>query len=287
MAPSTSVTVDAALPAVVSDATRADAVSDSSHGPVDGGEQDAALVDAEVLDTAVAPRCDGGTGSTPAPAPTITPGSEIANNDVVAEISAVGTGTICYTLDGTIPSCALCTSTPPVLDPTVSIVVGEGGATIADIQAIFCPSPNACLGAPSPVVNATYELQVAAPTMSNPSPGVVPYTGQGVTENGEACSPVSVSATPPCLYAAPTVATITVPSASPSLEQIRYTIAPAEPPTCSAGTPIGLDGGASGLLPLGTVGTVTIQVIACKSGYTASQVVDFTFRVEGPPTDGG
>ena len=123
-----------------------------------------------------------------------------------------------------------------------------------------------------------FTLQVAPPTMVSPGAGPLLFSTTGVTAAGATCTLPSAG----CFLADPTISTTTNPSVTPSILQIRYTIAPAAPPTCTVGTSVNLQ--RCQLRPIPVNNTETIQAIACKTGYVASAVVNFTYTATlNPP----
>ena len=217
------------------------------------------------------------------PSPVITPDGLRENNDFQATITFLDASeTICYALNGTPPTCSGCVCTGGSLTYSAPIPVNGGDATngLIEITANACSTSSS----ESPTVSQLFDLVAAAPTMSAPAAGGVSWSSTGVTASGAACSPIDATASPPCALAYPTIATATNPSAAPSVTQIRYTIAPTAPPTCTTGTVLDVTNGVPDTI--GIFGTETIQAIACKTGYGASSVETFAYPVTGAP-DGG
>jgi hypothetical protein len=211
-------------------------------------------------------------------------------NDFSATILMPGLpcAALCYTVDQSQPLCTP-SSVPSagacgecvhgqLYDPTTGVPVGTNPTFV---NAVSCYAGIT----QSTTASQVFNLQVAAPTMSQPAPGNLGAVTQGVTVSGAPCGAVNPNANPPCYAAAPTISTATNPSAAPSALWIAYTIAPAPQPTCTSGTIIDLQ-----TPPLanriGISATTTIQAIACKTGYAPSEVATFEYEV-GPSSDAG
>ena len=232
-----------------------------SERPIDSGLTDAREEDqAGPPDTAPPDAGVGCPGCVLLP-PILTPTTETSNNDVSvsASVPMHPGATICFTENGSTPTCnnaGICTGVSMQYDPPAGIPVNGqvAGGSIITVEAIACEAGLA----PSSVTTANYTLNAAPPTAANPSPGAVLYPG-----------------------ATPTISTLTDPSAAPSMTEIRYTIAPGAPPTCTAGMVLPVGATAA---TIGITKTTTIQAITCKTGYLPSGIVNFTYTLTlNPP----
>jgi len=96
-----------------------------------------------------------------------------------------------------------------------------------------------------------YTLQVATPTIVDPSPGTLPYTPGGYT---------------------PTVATATAPSTGASTMTMRYSINGAAP-SCTTGTAAPVPS----TVPI--LANATVRVVICKTGYEVSLPATFNYDI--------
>jgi len=205
-------------------------------------------------------------GTLAAPILTALNGTTQNNDFPVSATDSSNTATICFTLDGSTPACnaGTCQGTSKQYDASTQIPI-NGGVTNpangqATINAIACEAgfQNSAL------TTLTATLQAAAPTMVSPSPGPQLYSSTGYS---------------------PTISSVTNPSTPSATTIIRYTLAPAAPPTCNVGTvAFGPPNYISG--PVGPFNsTQTFQTISCKTGYAPSAVVNFTYTdTLNPPT---
>jgi hypothetical protein len=196
-------------------------------------------------------------GSPPPYAPVVfNPASSVSNNDLLVALSGVPGANICYTLDGTTPTCAngQCTGTSITYGAANRVAIrgdvtdlGTGQVTV---MAIECEAGYAS-SAPAAEV---YQLVVADPTMTNPAPGpAVPWTPNSVH---------------------PLIATATVDSNTPV--SIRYTT-DGTSPSCTTGTAVANDT----LVPL--TSSTKISAIACKTGYGRSALATFDYGLQLAP----
>ena len=214
-----------------------------------------------------------------APVLTALDGTTQNNDFLVTATDFNNTATICFTTDGSTPACSngVCEGTSQRYDGSTQIPVNAGVTNPltgqVTIDAIACEAgfPN------TTITTLTATLQTAPPTMVSPSPGPQPFTTTGF---------------------APTLLSATTPSAPSPSFVIRYTLAPAAPPTCDTGTialgppgyvsaPVACTGGtAAGCAASGSgyASSQTFQAIACKTGYAPSPVVSFTYGAQlNPP----
>jgi hypothetical protein len=211
--------------------------------------------------------------------PMLSPMSQSSTNDFTVSASDSPGATICFTLDGTMPTCnatGMCTGTSQTYNAANQIIINGSNQVsgMVTVNALACETGDTTSG----ITTQMYTLQTAPPTMVSPAPGAVLFTTTGVSilgngSVGPACTPINPAAG--CFVTAPTISTATNPSAAPSITQIRYTFAPNAPPTCTVGTSVNLQGMNANVIPL--TNTVTVQAIACKTGYLPSAVVNFTY----------
>jgi hypothetical protein len=173
------------------------------------------------------------------PTPTFVPTSMTANNDVSVTLSP-DCLTLCYTFDGSTPTCTSghCTGTSLTYAAATKVAI-DGSVTDpstgrVNVTAISCYATSVN-SLPS---SQQYELQVAAPVVSTPSAPGGPAT----------------------------ISTVTI--TSNEAVSIRFTTDGSQP-TCSSGTLISGSSGTTGPLATGT----TVTAIACKTGYAPSSVV--------------
>jgi hypothetical protein len=226
-------------------------------------------------------------GTCNAPAPSVAAGAY--NNDfklglTVGSNAGCMTPTVCYTLDGSPPSCAagVCSGTSKTYDGVAQVSI-DGTVTnpstgTVTVNAIACESgaTDGTLAA-----GAKYTLQVATPTLNSPAadPTVHPYL--------------------PAATAGSTVhlPTLTVASTTAGATAL-YTKSATNMPSCSNGTPVGAGalpqtiapGAATGvpLLAPGLdedLGNQTFYVEGCKPGYAPSTVLTAPYTITlNPPT---
>ena len=186
--------------------------------------------------------------------------SSTQNNDFSLSLSAGFGATICYTSNGiTEPTCddaGACTdgsltySAPLHIDGTTT----HPTTAMETVTALFCFPGWLVCGTGDGPASQTFILAAADPTMTNPPPGLPPWTPTGIT---------------------PTLATTTVTSNEPV--SIHMTT-DGTTPTCTTGTAVP---GSSTVGPF--TSSTTVKAIACKTGYLPSNVVPFVYSVELAP----
>jgi len=188
--------------------------------------------------------------------PDMNPMSTTQNNDFTVAITTATPGaTICYTLDGSTPSCTggVCQGTAQTYSaasrvPITGLVTDTTGN--ATLRAIGCAASQGN----STVTTQNYTLQAAAPTLVSPAPGNLPYLQAGY---------------------APTISSATNPTGT-SAVTIRYTTTAGTPPTCNVGT----SATNPQTLAAGTVSSaITFYAIACKLNYAPSTVSTNAYTV--------
>jgi hypothetical protein len=195
------------------------------------------------------------TGTTPA-APSPNPVGGPEDNDFQVALTTPTAETICYTLDGTTPTCldGACTVAAQTYDAKKEVAI-DGTHTDANgqvvLHAIACKAGVCGAGSMTP---QTYTLQAAAPVFASPAPSPpdVAYPG-----------------------ANPSVSTATA-----GAVQLRYTSS-GTLPTCTTGTVLAAPYPAK--LPV--TDDIAYDVIACKPGYAASSATHAAYTVQlGAPT---
>jgi hypothetical protein len=211
--------------------------------------------------------------------PTFNPPSESQNNDFLVSLSTNAGGTICFTLDGTTPTCSaagVCTGTSKTYDSAgrVSIngTVTDANTGDVTVTAIAC---EAGLNA-SPSASQVYSLVVADPTMVLNGNNVP--TGMGVLNVPWPTGQNGLT---------PTVSTLTNSSIVVTDGVSIWYSTTAAAPTCITGTqtnnPTTFNGGgAAGNGPILNANT-TYQAIGCKQGYLHSNVATFPFTIQMNP----
>jgi hypothetical protein len=210
------------------------------------------------------------------PIPTFNPPSESQNNDFLVSLSTTSGGTICYTLDGTVPTCSaggVCTGTSQTYNAAsrVSINGTVTNAATGDVTvtALACEAGQNS----SPSAQQFYSLIVADPTMVLNGNSVP--TGTGVSN-------VPWPTGQPGLL--PTVSTLTNSSIIVADNVSIWYSTTAAAPTCITGsqtanpTTFGAVGGG----PILNANT-TYQTIGCKQGYLHSNVATFPFTIQMNP----
>lgn len=209
---------------------------------------------------------------------TFNPTQESSNNDFNLTITGTPGATICYTVDGSTPTCGsngTCGGSSKsyggggaggiAIDGTVTNAA-TGSVTVMAIQ---CGA-----GAPSgAAVSQTYVLVVADPTMALGGTNVPKTTGM---------TDVPWPTGQPGL--APIVQTATVDStAITDAVSIRY-LTTGQMPTCMTGTqvpsPTTFNSTAFGAPNPPLSSNLTYQTIGCKQGYLASNVIAFPFTIQ-------
>jgi hypothetical protein len=202
---------------------------------------------------------DSGPAPAPLAPPTITPspgGNEINDVSVSIEEPSASAATICYTLDGSVPTCTngVCAGAMGPSPGPITFTLGGCAVPGTIVRAIAC-EPGATRSA---VSSEVYTFNTASP-VAVPSPGVV------------------------AAGANPTFTTATNADPPPSFLIIRATLVPDAPPTCTTGASSGTEQPTFSELFGGPIlETTTVQVIACKSCYLPSAVTNFTFTVAPP-----
>jgi hypothetical protein len=198
------------------------------------------------------PDCCGG----PYLPPVLTPGSKISDNDFLVQATGqVGSETLCYTVDGTAPTCdasAQCTGTSQTYNAANRIAI-DGKITNVSTGQVTVQVVGCMVGwSPSTIASQTYTLQADAPTMTSPSPATTFAADAGAVT--------------------PTLASGTLSSLSPAnAVSIQTTTGSAAAPTCSSGT------ANANPTVLSITSDTSIQALTCKSGYLPSAVVTFDY----------
>jgi hypothetical protein len=201
----------------------------------------------------------------PVAPPVLSPVAGTMNNDFICQmVSQMPTATICYTTDGvTTPTCdaptGACTGVTKTYDAAGGLridgTLADGMGAVA-VQAIACSAGLV----PSSVIQVTYVLEVADPTMANPGPGTVslPGDGGGLT---------------------PTISTMTMDSTG---APVSISLAPdGGTPSCAGAqfpNPTTFGGQAGEPSPL--TSTTTVSAVACKQGYKPSNVASFNYTIQ-------
>jgi hypothetical protein len=194
----------------------------------------------------------------------VSPVAGTMNNDFICSMmSGTPTATICYTTDGTIPTCdaptGACTGVSKTYDAASGVRID---GTLTDSMGGVVVQTVACAPGitPSPVISVAYVLEVADPTMANPGPGTysLPGDGGGLT---------------------PTISTITMdgPGSPVSISLAAY----GGSPSCAGAqfpSPTTFAGQAGEPSPL--TSTTTVSAVACKPGYRPSNVASFAYTIQ-------
>jgi hypothetical protein len=183
------------------------------------------------------------------------PASETNNNDFPLSLTGAPGTIVCYTLDGSSPSCSpanVCagsslTYSGPIPISGAITEPADGVVTVSALDCLTPSTPPACSSIAGPASQQNYQLIAADPTMTNPAPGTV---ASGVT---------------------PTLSTATVTSNEPV--SIHMTTDGTKP-TCTGGATVP---GSSTVGPFTT--TTTVNAIACKTGYLPSNAVTFVYTI--------
>jgi hypothetical protein len=184
--------------------------------------------------------------------PIFTPTSQTLDNDQAISLDGKG-ALICYTADGTTPTCAagVCGANSKQYNATTGVplngTVTNPTTGVVTISALSC-GPNLTNSA---VASQQYTLKVGTPAMSVPAPGTIAYKTGGAT---------------------PTIASITNPTGT-SVVTIRYTT-DGSMPSCIIGTAVGNPS------TIAIAATTTINAVGCKTGYAASAVFTATYTVQ-------
>jgi len=191
-------------------------------------------------------------------APVPNPVAGTLNNDFhLGLTTTTGSATICFTLDGSTPTCAAgsCQGTSQTYNAQTQVPI-TGTVTNASTGQVTVNAISCLVGDSNGVMPAqTYTLQVAQPTIEGPSPGLLTY-----------------NAAAPGI--APTVGSLT--NGATGLETTNAGIGAGV--SCTNGTPIG------GILPAPfplseTLGAQTFWVVGCKPGYAQSTVATGAYTV--------
>lgn len=173
------------------------------------------------------------------------PTGPYANDQTVSLTTATPAATICYTLDGSAPTCdataAKCTGSSATYSGASPVLVNTTGRVI---KALAC----AATMTNSDVTSATYTLK-ASSAKFNPVPGATPFTSE-------------------------VTLTATLETAGGT---VRYTTDGTTPDCTTIGAPF-----VSGTLKLST--NTTLRAITCKAGYLPSdlQTLDYKFQASAP-----
>jgi hypothetical protein len=210
--------------------------------------------------TITIPPPDGGT----VVAPTPSPAAGIYNNDFHVGLTTPTAGaTICYTLDGSTPTCTagVCQGTSKTYDASSQVAIN---GTVTDpttgkvtVNALACLAGSMDASMPA----SMYELQVAQPTLQGPSPGALTYNAAARTVTSTVGSGTSGATG---LY-----------TATASIGAMV---------SCTNGTLVGAGPNPSGVLPSAfpidtTKGAQTFWVVGCKPGYAQSSVLTANYTV--------
>ena len=199
---------------------------------------------------------------------TFSPTSQKADNDFPLTLTAAAGATICYSLDGSTPTCSggACSGTSATyvaadqitIDGTVTDPSGSTQGQVT-VTAIAC----AVGSANSPPKAQVYTLKVATPQITGLTNGNNAYAAAGV---------------------AGILAEATLDSVSPASPMVVHGVAGATPPTCSDPHVV-----AVGSKVIGTQVAQEYQAIGCKLGYADSDlaVFDYTFTLDAPGVTGG
>jgi len=204
------------------------------------------LTDSTAVEAAYNINCSATTPTAPAPSPVGGP----QDNDFTVTLTTPTAETICYTLDGTTPTCldGACTGASQTYG-TKKVAI-DGALTDSSgqvvLHAIACTASACGAGSMTP---QTYTLQAAAPVFATPAPSPPDVAYPGAT---------------------PSVSTATT-----GTVQIRYTSS-GTAPTCTTGTVLNPPYPAT--LPV--TADIAYQAIACKTGYVASTVTDAAYTVQ-------
>jgi hypothetical protein len=188
--------------------------------------------------------------------PTLTPSSKTSDDDFLVQATYNPAGaTLCYTLDGSVPTCAAngtCSGTTRTYEGATWIPI-DGQVTNAATGQVTVEVMACVQGwAPSPVTMQVYTLQAAPPTMTNPGPGTTFAADAGAIT--------------------PTLASDTVSSlAVVDPVSIQTTAGSATPPTCATGT------ANTNPTTLSITADTSLQAITCKPGYLPSAVMTFDY----------
>jgi hypothetical protein len=199
------------------------------------------------------------------PTPTPNPVAGTLNNDFRLSLTDTPGATICYTLDGSMPSCSagVCGGTSKTYDASAQIAI-DGTVTNAatgqvTVQAIAC---EVGFTTSMPALTQTYTLQVASPQLQGPPPSTLTYN---------VATPIVTA----------TVSTIT--NNATALFTTKASIGAMV--SCTNGTPVtnGMTTNAAPLpepFPIDTTqGAQTFWIVGCKTGYAASTVSTNKYQV--------
>ncbi len=203
---------------------------------------------------------------------TFTPPSETQPNDFLVTLSAGAGATICYTLDGSTPTCTngTCTGTASTYSSTSRVPI-DGSVTNAatgqvTVTAIACEAGFSNTASLSQI----YTLQADPPTLTGLAQGAQSYDAS---------------------FFQPTIQSLTVASVTPvNTPVIRYTT-DGTTPSCTVGSttanPTTFNGG--GASPTLAQKNGQLQGVTCKSGYLPSTLATwtYTFTLTAPTITGG
>jgi hypothetical protein len=195
--------------------------------------------------------------------PVANPAAGTFSNDFHLSLTTVTAGaTICFTLDGSTPTCTagVCQGTSQTYNAQTQVAI-DGTVTdpdtgIVKVNALACKAG----GKDGVTPESDYTLQVATPTLQGPSPGALVYNAAANTPNATAG---------------------TATNGATGLFTATASIGTGV--SCTNGTPIGMG------VPPGTLpspfpipeanGDQTYWLIGCKPGYAASKVLTAAYTV--------
>ncbi len=193
-------------------------------------------------------------------APSFNPTASVQNNDFLLALTTTTAGaTICFTLDGSTPSCSngSCQGSAQTYNGQTQIPINGNVTNPATgevtVNAIACKA-----NAPSSTSLAQkYTLQVATPKLAGPDPGQYDYTNTSLTP----------------LLSTATTGTVNA----------LYSTSASNLPSCTTGLPV------TGNLPTSwniseSSGNQTFYFAACKAGYKGSDVytASYDFKLAQP-----
>jgi hypothetical protein len=198
----------------------------------------------------------------PMPTVTFSPSpADMIDDFTCAMVSDTPGATLCYTTDGTTPTCdaasSMCTGVSKAYDPTTGLVINGAltdGTGAVNVQAIACGAGML----PSAVSATTYTLVVDDPTMV-PGSGTYSLPGDG---GGLTPSILTITHDSP---GSPVWITLATDGGTPSCGDF---------PRITNNNIFGRPGA-----PPALRSTTAISAVACKQGYKPSNVVSFTYTI--------
>ncbi|MCC6899764.1 MAG: chitobiase/beta-hexosaminidase C-terminal domain-containing protein [Polyangiaceae bacterium] len=195
--------------------------------------------------------------------PTPNPAGGTQFNDFHMSLTTTMLGaTLCYTLDGSTPTCAGggCQAPTKTYDPLTKIRI-DGQVTNPATGEVTVAAVSCKAGMKDGLMPPQkYTLQVAAPELAGPGPGTWDFDGK---------SPILK----------PVLSSVTQGAVS-----ARWTGAPSAPPSCTSGNWV------TGNLPViwpidSTQGSQSWSFVGCKAGYKSSAIYTAPYAIElGPPS---